>query len=134
MRSKKTPEEVLQWAADNKLEEDLGGKVGLLKMVLRGLLVAGSKSFTHMLIALERYDDLLTSLLAQTGEKVETCSELDPSNGQDVDSFILSCLDSLPASEVLKMDSMFNVNGRQRSSCCQRHLRISQWYLQCFPA
>ena len=39
-------------------------------MVLRALMVAGSKSFTHMLLALERFDNLLTTLLAETGERV----------------------------------------------------------------
>ena len=70
MRAKRTPEEVLQWAADKKIEDEVGGKLGLLRMVLRGTLVAGSKSFTHMLIALERYDDLLTNVLSGLGEEV----------------------------------------------------------------
>lgn len=70
MRDKRTPEEVFQWAKDKKLEDELDGKLGFLRIALRGLLIAGSKSFTHMLIALERYDDLLTNLLSQTGEQV----------------------------------------------------------------
>ena len=70
VRDKRTPQEVLQWAKDKKLEDELDGQLGFLKVVLRGLLIAGSKSFTHMLIALERYDDLLTNLLSQTGEQV----------------------------------------------------------------
>lgn len=60
----------MEWIAAKDLEEQLGGKVGVLRMVVRGLLVAGSKSFTHMLIALERYDSLLTSLLEDAGERV----------------------------------------------------------------
>ena len=42
-------------------------------MVLRALLVAGSKSFTHMITALERYDELLMRLLADAGAAV-SCS------------------------------------------------------------
>ena len=70
MRDKRTPEQVLQWAEDKKLEVELAGKIGFLKVALRGLLIAGAKSFTHMVIALERYDDLLTNLLSQTREEV----------------------------------------------------------------
>lgn len=72
VKAKKTPEELLKWFSENKVEEEVDGKVGLLRISLRGLLAAGSKSFTHMLIALERYDDLLSQLLAGTGEQVSS--------------------------------------------------------------
>ena len=39
-------------------------------MVLRALLVAGAKSFTHMITALERYCLVLQTLLAQAGAEV----------------------------------------------------------------
>ena len=70
VKEKKSTEEALQWVAQHGLEEELGGKLGVLRMVLRALMVAGSKSFTHMLLALERFDNLLTALLAETGERV----------------------------------------------------------------
>ncbi len=37
------------------LEERLGGTLGVLRCMARCLLVAGAKSYTHMVIALERY-------------------------------------------------------------------------------
>lgn len=52
------------------MERELGGKLGVVKMVLRGVMMAGAKSFTHMLIALERSDDLLVQLVAEAGEQV----------------------------------------------------------------
>ena len=70
VKEKKSTEEALQWVAQHGLEEELGGPIGVLRMVLRALMVAGAKSFTHMLLALERFDSLLTALLAQTGDRV----------------------------------------------------------------
>ncbi|KAK9820118.1 hypothetical protein WJX72_006327 [[Myrmecia] bisecta] len=67
VRRKVMTEGMLQWIDDQKLREELGGDVGLLRMVGRTLMVAGAKSFTHMITALERYYDLLTPLLVQTG-------------------------------------------------------------------
>ena len=70
MRAKKGADELLEWMQSSGMEEELSGKVGMLRAVMRGLMVAGSKSFTHMLIALERYDSLLKGLLDDTGERV----------------------------------------------------------------
>ena len=63
-------EGILAWVAEQNLEAELGGSQGVLRMVLRALLVAGAKSFTHMITALERYCHVLQTLLAQTGPQV----------------------------------------------------------------
>lgn len=55
------------WVAENSLEEVLGGKLGVLRMLARCLLVAGAKSYTHMAIALERYFGPLDVLVQDTG-------------------------------------------------------------------
>jgi hypothetical protein len=70
VKEKRSAEYALQWASEHGVEGELGGKLGLLKMVLRGIMMAGAKSFTHMLIALERSDDLLTQLVTETGQEV----------------------------------------------------------------
>lgn len=70
VKAKKDAEELLEWVRTSTMEEELLGKVGVLRAAMRGLMVAGSKSFTHMLIALERYDSLLTALLQDAGERV----------------------------------------------------------------
>ena len=63
-------EGVLAWIAEQDVGAELGGSEGVLRMVLRVLLVAGAKSFTHMITALERYCLVLQTLLAQTGPQV----------------------------------------------------------------
>lgn len=63
-------EGILAWIAEQGLEGELGGPQGVLRMVLRALLVAGAKSFTHMITALERYCLVLQTMLAQTGPQV----------------------------------------------------------------
>lgn len=65
------PAGISQWIEQNGLEEELSGPVGVLGMVVRTLLVAGSKSFTHTLIILERYSELLHELLSKGGEEAE---------------------------------------------------------------
>lgn len=68
VRSKASAEEIDAWIAENKLEDVLsGGKVGVLRMWLRCLLVAGAKSYTHMNIALERYFGPVALLSRETG-------------------------------------------------------------------
>lgn len=52
------------------LREELGGAAGVLRAITNALLVAGSKSFTHMITALERYLPTLESLLAEAGPAV----------------------------------------------------------------
>jgi len=72
VRGKVPAEGMLEWIQEQRLADELG-PLGLLGMVLRVLLVAGSKSFTHTLIALERYEDVLRHLLAQETEGAEDC-------------------------------------------------------------
>ena len=70
VKHKVMSEGVLAWIGEQGLEAELGGPKGVLSMVLRALLVAGAKSFTHMITALERYCLVLQTLLAQTGAEV----------------------------------------------------------------
>ena len=70
VKHKVTSEGILAWVAEQNLDAELGGSQGVLRMVLRALLVAGAKSFTHMITALERYCLVLQTLLAQTGPQV----------------------------------------------------------------
>lgn len=74
-------EGVLAWIGEQGLEAELGGPAGVLGMVLRALLVAGAKSFMHMITALERYCEVLQSLLAQAGPQVRL-----PASASDVGS------------------------------------------------
>ena len=70
VKHKVMSEGVLAWIGEQGLEGELGGPGGVLSMVLRALLVAGAKSFTHMITALERYCLVLQTLLAQAGAEV----------------------------------------------------------------
>lgn len=76
MKQKRNSEECLQWIENSEIEKELGSKVGVLRAIVVGLLTAGSKSFTHMLIALERYDNLLNSLVEATGHEVNFCCHI----------------------------------------------------------
>lgn len=69
-------EGILAWLAEQDLGAELGGSEGVLRMLLRVLLVAGAKSFTHMITALERYSLVLQTLLAQTGPQVRRKSAI----------------------------------------------------------
>lgn len=69
VRRKVPSEGILEWIVEQQLRAELGGVCGLVEMVLRTLLVAGSKSFTHTLIALERYVDVLGQLIDESGEE-----------------------------------------------------------------
>ena len=96
VKHKVMSEGVLAWIGEQGLEEELGGPRGVLSMVLRALLVAGAKSFTHMITALERYCLVLQTLLAQAG--LEVC-----------------CLSHLPVT-VLTMDLLASTRAWQQ--CC----------------
>lgn len=72
VRHKVVGDGVLEWVEEERLREELGGGLGVLRMLLRGYLVAGAKSFTHMITALERYCTTLHPLLHETGHKVCT--------------------------------------------------------------
>ncbi len=78
VRHKVVSEGVLEWVEEEQLRQELGGGLGVLRMLLRGYLVAGAKSFTHMITALERYCTTLQALLHETGHEARspasTCS------------------------------------------------------------
>lgn len=67
VRDKTPPEGIDKWVADNGLEEVLEGKLGVLRMMIKCLFIAGAKSYTHMIIALERYYGPLALLAKETG-------------------------------------------------------------------
>ncbi|PSC75984.1 nuclear cap-binding subunit 1 [Micractinium conductrix] len=67
VRSKATPEEIDAWQSEEGLEERLGGRLGVLRCWGRCLLVAGAKSYTHMVIALERYYGPLKNAVDEAG-------------------------------------------------------------------
>lgn len=71
IRKKASDEELDDWMKSNALEAVLGGKINLTKMLLRALLVAGQKSYSHMIIALERYFGPLAVLVADGGEDAQ---------------------------------------------------------------
>jgi hypothetical protein len=70
VKHKVVSEGVLAWVEEERLRGELGGSVGVLRMMLRALLVAGAKSFTHMITALERYSTALHTLLQEAGPEV----------------------------------------------------------------
>jgi MIF4G like len=70
VRRKVVVEGAINWANEDAVRGDLGGARGVLAAVFRALLTAGSKSFTHMITAIERYEALLRLLLQETGPEV----------------------------------------------------------------
>ncbi|EIE25257.1 ARM repeat-containing protein [Coccomyxa subellipsoidea C-169] len=72
VRHKVVSEGVLEWVEEEQLRQELGGGLGVLRMLLRGYLVAGAKSFTHMITALERYCTTLQALLHETGHEARS--------------------------------------------------------------
>jgi nuclear cap-binding protein subunit 1 len=71
VRAKASPEEIEGWVVDKKAAAALGGDAGVLRMLARCLLVAGAKSYTHMVIALERYHGPLAALARGAGAEGE---------------------------------------------------------------
>lgn len=67
VRKKASVADMTTWITQNDLLSVLGSQVGVLRVLLKCLLVAGAKSYTHMIIALERYIELLSSLTNETG-------------------------------------------------------------------
>ena len=61
---------VTQWIEEQKLRAELGGIAGVIRTVATGLLVAGAKSFTHMITFVERYGAVLDGLLREAGTQV----------------------------------------------------------------
>jgi hypothetical protein len=70
VKRKTLDEDMAAYLEDGDLTERLGGPAAACATGLRGLLVAGGKSFTHTLVALERYLRVLQSLLAKAGAEV----------------------------------------------------------------
>ena len=70
VRSKASPEQLDAWVADNAMEAARGGGLGAARAMARCLLVAGSKSFTHMLILFERYYGPLKARMDTLGIEV----------------------------------------------------------------
>lgn len=71
VRQKVTAEELDSWMKSNALEAVLQGKVNLVKMLVRCLLVAGQKSYSHMIIALERYYGPLALMISEAGKDAQ---------------------------------------------------------------
>ena len=61
---------VTEWIEEQNLRAELGGAVGVVRAVATGLLVAGAKSFTHMITFVERYGAVLDGLLREAGPQV----------------------------------------------------------------
>ena len=61
---------VTEWIEEQNLRAELGGVVGVIHAVATGLLVAGAKSFTHMITFVERYGTVLDGLLREAGPPV----------------------------------------------------------------
>ena len=59
-----------EWIEEQNLRAELGGVVGVIRAVATGLLVAGAKSFTHMITFVERYGAVLDGLLREAGTQV----------------------------------------------------------------
>ncbi len=59
-----------EWVEEQNLRSELGGVVGVIRAVATGLLVAGAKSFTHMITFVERYGAVLDGLLREAGTQV----------------------------------------------------------------
>jgi len=69
IRKKSTASELDAWLKSNELEAVLGGVVPLTRMLLRSLMFAGRKSYSHMIIALERYYGPLANLMQVGGDE-----------------------------------------------------------------
>ena len=70
VKRKAIGEDVAAWLEDGDLLTRLGGAAEACAAAARGLLTAGAKSFTHTLVALERYQAVLQSLLTRAGPEV----------------------------------------------------------------
>ena len=71
IRKKTRDEQLDEWMKEHSLEAVLGGRIQLCKMLLRALLVAGQKTYSHMIIALERYYGPLASLVQEGGHEAQ---------------------------------------------------------------
>lgn len=71
VRKKASAEELDAWISDNSLDTVLNSQLAVLEMLTRCLIVAGAKSYTHMITALDRYYGPLTNLATSCGEEGE---------------------------------------------------------------
>jgi nuclear cap-binding protein subunit 1 len=71
IRKKMKDEQLDEWMKEHSLDAVLGGRIQLCKMLLRALLVAGQKSYSHMIIALERYYGPLAALIQECGDECQ---------------------------------------------------------------
>lgn len=74
IRKRTKADQLDDWMKSNELEAVLGGKVAVVRMLLRALLVAGQKTYSHMIIALERYYGPLAILINDGGEEAQMAS------------------------------------------------------------
>lgn len=97
VRAKATAGDLEEWVQQNALETVLGGQLGVLRMLGRCLLVAGSKSYTHMVIALERYYGPVNNLVLALGLEVGlACPVLHTGGCPHSDVWVSTC----PASQL----------------------------------
>ena len=71
IRKKTKDEQLADWTKEHSIDAILGGRIQLCKMLLRALLVAGQKTYSHMIIALERYYGPLAALVQEGGLEAE---------------------------------------------------------------
>jgi len=67
VRAKTSAQDLDDWIKAKELEQVLGGKIGVLRMLSRCLLVAGAKSYSHLVTAIERYHGPLSLLVNEIG-------------------------------------------------------------------
>eukprot|EP00798_Chlamydomonas_sp_ICE-L_P025486 gene25486-11144_t len=104
VRSKATTDEIITWLHTRGVDAKLGGgPSGKLKVVMHCLLAAGSKSPTHLSVALERYTDVMRCLqaagskspthlsvaLERYADVMQDCIEASKADGQQV---VMRCL------------------------------------------
>ena len=73
-RRKASPAALTEWAAADPVAVALGGAPAVARALVRGLLTAGAKSFTHMITALERYMDTLGPVIGGAGPAGEAAA------------------------------------------------------------
>lgn len=74
LRAQDSTRSVEAFLAGDKVAEHLGGPLAVLRMVARAVLVASSKTYTHLVVVLERYHGLLAHLLEGLGIEVGSVS------------------------------------------------------------
>ena len=80
-----------EWIEEQNLRAELGGVVGVIRAVVTGLLVAGAKSFTHMITFVERYGAVLDGLLREAGPPVGSLASGPVEHMRCASRFALPC-------------------------------------------